>query len=169
MAQYPIYASPVAITVPFDNSTNGFAAIEVQSGIEEAKNSSNTSYLSATATVSTTSGTFGTIADMTITPTVGTWVGHFTCAFRSTGTNTDGDIAIFVGGVELSETQRPQTDTAAILGLVTLSSNSGGCSGAIVFRRAFTGSEQITVRFRENGGGTMFIDGRTFFLQQVGL
>lgn len=29
--------SPVAITVPFDNATNGFAASEVQTAIEEAK------------------------------------------------------------------------------------------------------------------------------------
>lgn len=33
----PIYVSPVAKAVPFDNSTNGFTADETQSAIEEAK------------------------------------------------------------------------------------------------------------------------------------
>lgn len=32
-----ILASPVAISIPFDNSTNGFTADEVQSAIEEAR------------------------------------------------------------------------------------------------------------------------------------
>jgi hypothetical protein len=32
------FQSPVAITVPFDNATNGFTADEVQSAIEEARN-----------------------------------------------------------------------------------------------------------------------------------
>jgi hypothetical protein len=32
----PFYKSPVAIGIPFDNSTNGFIASEVQSAIEEA-------------------------------------------------------------------------------------------------------------------------------------
>jgi len=32
-----IQATPVAVTVPFDNSTNGFTATNVQTAIEEAK------------------------------------------------------------------------------------------------------------------------------------
>lgn len=35
----PVSKSPVAISVPFDNSTNGFTASESQSAIEEAKTS----------------------------------------------------------------------------------------------------------------------------------
>lgn len=34
-----IYQSPVAKVIPFDNSVNSFAAVEVQSAIEEAKSS----------------------------------------------------------------------------------------------------------------------------------
>lgn len=37
MSKGPIYKSPVARGVPFDNSTNGFTATETQAAIEEAK------------------------------------------------------------------------------------------------------------------------------------
>lgn len=36
----PVYKSPVANSVPFDNSTNGFTADNTQTAIEELKNSS---------------------------------------------------------------------------------------------------------------------------------
>lgn len=144
------------------------AATTVQDAITASTMATNTLYLSSTSTVSTTSGTYGTISDMTVTPGAGVWVGIFTGNFRSTGVNTNGDLAIHVGGVKMGETTRQQYDNAAILGLVTLSTNEGASSAAIVFKRTFTGSEQVTVKFREISGGTTYVDNRTFLLFQVG-
>jgi hypothetical protein len=36
-----IQATPVAVSVPFDNSTNGFTSTNVQTAIEEAKTASS--------------------------------------------------------------------------------------------------------------------------------
>jgi hypothetical protein len=33
----PVYKSPISTEIPFDNSTNGFTASDVQAAIEEAK------------------------------------------------------------------------------------------------------------------------------------
>ncbi len=165
----PVYVSPVARAVPFDNATNGFVSTEVQSAIEEAQKTVLSVFAQSSSTVSTTSATYGTIADMTLTPVAGKWMHHFTCNFRSTGVNTMGNIAFFKNGVQVASTTRQTYDNAAILGLVTLSTNEGACSAAIVYQDTWNGTDVLTVRFNETQGGTTYVDGRTIFGFQVGL
>lgn len=168
MSNGPVYISPVARAVPFGPAP-GFVANNVEDGIIESQKTLLTTFLQATSTVSTTSATYGTIADMTITPPSGKGIIFFTANFRSRGVNTLGNIALFVNGTIVNSTIRQCYDNAAILGLVTLSTNEGACSVSIVYEAQFNGTDVVTIRFNETQGGTTYVDGRSLLFMSSGL
>lgn len=163
----PVYTSPIARSVPFDNSANGFAAIEIQAAIEESTKRLVTTQLSQTGLVSTTSSAFAPVSGMSLTPTTGTYVLLFTAFFYTSGVNTQGEVILRVGGVEVAHSRRIQYDDAAILGLVTLSTNQGGSSATIAAQFSVNGSQAVEILFRSATGGTTYIRERTLLLIQV--
>lgn len=116
----------------------------------------NPTKISATGDTSTTSGTYGTIASMTTTPAAGTYMVIFECS-ASLGSDTNGDIAMFVGGVE-------QTDSTKTLDI----SADGGFGPTATYEVPVTiidhitvnGAQAINIQFRENGGGTLTVGPR---------
>lgn len=110
--------------------------------------------VSATADTSTSSGTYSVINTMTQTPSAGVYL----CLFNATvalASNTSGDIALFVNGVEDTTTTRRLAINAT-----GLSSASFEVGVAITTSATVNGSQAIDVRFRENGGGTMTVGPR---------
>lgn len=167
MSYGPIYASPIARAVPFDNTSNGFTATDVQAAIEEATKRLNTLQVTATGLVSTTSATFSTVTGMTLQPPAGTWIGIYTGFFYTQGVNVQAEVTAVKNAAEITYARRIQYDNAAILGLVTLSTNEGGSSAALAFRETFNGTDTVSIQFREVAGGTAYMRERSLILLQV--
>lgn len=107
--------------------------------------------LSSVTPVSTTSATYATITTMTETPVAGTYLVIFSASV-AVGTNTTGDVAIFLAGTE----QTAYTRHLAI--------QAGGLLGAVASYEvpvfilavlAVNGSQVLDMRFRENGSDTV--------------
>lgn len=88
-----------AVNNTFNNSTNGFIATNVQTAIEEARNSVLNYYDSGTAVIQTTSTGY-TPTDLSIAsvPT-GTYFVSFSCIVSNSASNRTVSAAIYVGGV----------------------------------------------------------------------
>jgi len=110
--------------------------------------------IQATAAASSTSATWATIASMTNTPVAGKYVVSFSCN-ASINTDSNGDIALYIGGTQVAVTLR------------TISCNVSGAGvgigiSTLHFKTLINvnGSQVVDVRFRENGGGTLTIEER---------
>jgi hypothetical protein len=141
----------------------------VQTAIEEARDSATTTWVTSTSEQSTSSSTFQAINSMTLTPPAGTWLIVFNASMETSGVNCEAEICFAINGVAIGETVREIRTTAEILGLVTLSTNNFSSSQTIILRRAFTGSEVLTVRMRALSGGSIFAGERALYSQKVGL
>lgn len=159
------YITQVARSVPFDNTTNGFTATDVQAAIEEAQNTLDYIYLSSNSTVSTTSGTYSVVSGMTTTPAAGTYFVLFTGTFRIADNNADGNFAIFKAGTIVTEsTRRLFTTVSILLGLLN---NSIGASGTPMAVVTVDGTQTIDGRFRSTNGNAISCDNRTMILIRV--
>lgn len=159
------YISPVAGGIPFNNATNGFTATNVQTAIEEAKNSIAYSTASATGTVTTTSGTFSVMTTMTLTPVAGTYLCIFSGNMDITsGVNGTGEIALFVNAVQATDSTRDMTlNVALLLGLIGTA--TVGASGSQTMTIAtVNGSQAIDGRYRSVSGDTFRARSRSLTL-----
>ena len=162
----------VAQAIPFDNSSNGFAADNMQSALEEAKavGASASPIIrtaSATALAQTTSNTFTLIPGMSITPPAGKYVVLFNGSIRTTGVNTEAEFGIFLNGTLITNSNRSFRNTANILGLVTLSTNNSANGSSSITFIATNGSQAVDVRFRSLGGGGIQVGERTLNIIRV--
>lgn len=161
--------SPVARSIPFNNSTNGFTASNTQSAIEEAKTVVLNNSVSFTSAVTTSSGTFSVISSQTITPAAGTylviWSGSFAVI---NGANGSGELAIFLGGTQQTVTTRTAgINVALLLGLIGTSTvNPGGDSSICILSP--NGSQAIDVRFRSISGDTIQASRGNLILLRIG-
>lgn len=113
--------------------------------------------LNATGTITTTSGTYSTMSGITTTPAAGTYLAIFSCN-ASISTDSDGDIALHIAGVEQLVTRRNMS--------VNTGTVNTAIGGEIGFMTLITvnGSQIVDVRFRENGGATMTVNRRELIL-----
>lgn len=161
------FKSAVAKTVPFDNSSNGFTSIDVQSAIEEAKSSGIYYSAAATSTISTTSGTFSVVGSMTLTPVAGTYLCIFSADVETGNVNGQGEFQFFNGGVAISGTKRQvELEVALLWGSIgTARLNVGaGCFFAVV---TANGTNAIDVRYRSVDGRTVTVTSRSMFMLKV--
>lgn len=99
-------SSTVAAAVPFDNSTNGFVATDVQAAIEEATFHLTSHEITATGTITTTSSTDAVMTSMTETPPAGTWLYMFNCDVISNNFNQTLSFSFYLAAVQIAVTKR---------------------------------------------------------------
>lgn len=155
-----IWSSPVSGAIPFDNSANGFAAIEVQAAIEEAK---NTAPGKARASITTTfNGVIG----------ANQWLGYsellpgdivpiripFGCTLREvsvswSGASVDGQLKLFKNGT---------SDPANVIYTQTFTNQSGG--GSFTANQAFAADDLLRGRWIDQGDNPTFMAIVYFFI-----
>ena len=133
---------------------------EVSNGTEWKVLGLNATSITATSSVTTTSATYSIITSMQTTPAAGTYLLSFNCN-ASIGNDTSGDIAVFVGGTEQTIfTRRVAIDAAGFIGAVASMETVFSTISFITVN----GSQQVDIRFRENGGGTLGVSERVLTL-----
>lgn len=144
----PIYSSPVAKQVPFDNSSNGFLATDVQAAIEESANYLTVTETTSTTPVNTTSGTDVLMTSMTVTPVAGTYLVLFNTDLNSNNAGAAISISYYVGGAQLAVSQRKVIpfDGGA------LSAAAARGMGCLQSRITVNGSQAIEVQWSTSGG-----------------
>lgn len=150
MAGVRIFESPVASNVPFDNSTDGFAANNVQAAIEEAASGAHllATEVGATANATTTSGTDAIITGMTATPAAGTYLVWFSSAINSSQAGATVTVSMYVGGVQRADSVRAVSPFDG----GTLSALTASCGMAINGLVTVTGSQAITIEWHTSAG-----------------
>lgn len=126
-----------------------------------------TTYVSSTSAVNTTSTTFQTATGMTLTPASGIYIIVFSGSVETTGTNTQAEIALFKNSTEIAETNRTVRNTAALLGIVTLSTNNGSWPAMTFAKVTASGTDVFTMRYRHVSGGSITINQRNFLAVKV--
>lgn len=143
-----VMGTPVARSVPFDNSTNGFVSTDVQSAIEEATHTVTAAEITSAGTNTTTSGTDAQMTGMTTTPAAGTYLVMFNTDIVSSNAGATVTVSYYVGGVQLATSVRK------------ISPFDGGTLSALTARGmatlqaiiTVTGSQAITVEWSTTGG-----------------
>ncbi len=111
-----------------------------------------------TGSITTTSGTFSTISGLSTTPAAGTYLVFYSVSASITS-NSSGDVALFVDSVE-------QVTTTRRIGVQSYGFSSSDTQTALCAFAELTlnGSQAVSVRFRENGGGTMGVTAKSLML-----
>lgn len=142
-----IDASPVAASVPFDNSVNGFIAENVQTAIEESKNTASTTEVVATADTTTTSTTDVLINSMTITPVAGDYLVWFSTCVDHSAQSVAVVVSLYVGGSLIVDSVRAPVPRFNALGAQSLNP----CV-AINGKITANGAQAIEVRWKTASG-----------------
>lgn len=100
MSSRYLTTTPVASSVPFDNSTDGFTATDVQAAIEEAGHKLTVIQLSDSTLNTTTLATFSAMTGMSTTPAAGTYLVTFNTSVSSPTAGAIASFAIYVGGTQ---------------------------------------------------------------------
>jgi hypothetical protein len=116
-----------------------------------------TTLTSGTGGLTTTSATYATITGLTTTPTAGTYLVYYSVNAQISN-NSNGDVAFFVDNNEQVETTR----SIGITG--SLSTNTSETALAAMTVVTLNGTNVASVRFRENGGGTLTVTNKVFIL-----
>lgn len=142
-------SSAVATAVPFDNSTNGFTATNVQAAIEEGSNHATSMEVTATASATAPTGSDALITSMTLTPVAGTWIAWFSCDINSAVAGAAISVSLYVGGVQNAASLRKIVPFSG--GTLT----SGSARGAVAINGTVTvnGSQAIEVRWSTSNAG----------------
>lgn len=161
--------TPVAKSIPFSNVGNGFTATNVQTAIEEAKNIDTIIYVNDISTQTTTSTTYANITNMTSTPASGTYFVIFNGHATTSGASSSGLFALALAGSIQTDSVREISSNLILLGgLVTISTNTIGCSMTCVSKITANGSQAITAQFKSTAGGTINIQEKSLTLLKVG-
>lgn len=160
-----VSVTPVAKSVPFDNSINGFAATNVQDAIEESKNLVSITSVTSTSNQTSTSTTYANINTMTLTPAAGTYLVTFNGRASTSGVSAGGLFALAIGGVIQTDSVREVSCNITLLGgLVTVSVNTVANSVTCLSVLTVNGSQTITAQFKSTTGGTINIGERTMYI-----
>lgn len=142
-----IYESPTAYGIPFDNSTNGFTAINVQAAIEEARVVIS-SQITATANATTTSGTNALLTGMTITPAAGTYLVMFSGSMNLNAAGSTGSMSLYVAGAQITHTVR----NSSVFDGGALSATSATGAIALQHIATVTGSQVVQIEWSVSSG-----------------
>lgn len=144
----PVYFSPVARSIPFDNSTNGFVSTNVQAAIEETSNFLTVNEITATADATTTSSTDALINSMTTTPVAGTYLVFFNASATSNTAGAAISFSYYLAGSQIAATLRKIIP----LDGGTLSVGSARGLTGIHQKVTFNGSQALEVRWSISSG-----------------
>lgn len=156
-------ATTVAAAVPFDNSTNGFTATDVQAAIEEATTHLSATEVTASGTITTTSATDALMTSMTMTPVAGTYLFLFNTDVISNNFNCTVSFSFYVGGVQTAITLRQVVPF------------DGGSLGGTTARDCVqlqslitvNGSQAVEVRWSRTTGGTATSSNRSLIRLRI--
>lgn len=138
-----------AISIPFDNSTDGFVATNVQAAIEEAGKHLASIEVSDTGTISAPTGTDALMTTMSITPTPGTYICWFTCDINSGVGGAAISCSIYVNGVQDASSLRKVIPFAG----GTLTTGAARAAMAINRTVAVTTGQTVQVRWSSSNAG----------------
>lgn len=142
------FITPVAQGIPFDNSTDGWVANDVQMAIEEAPIHLRAGEVNSTVTYTTTT-TDALVTSMTITPVAGTYLVWFTCDASCTTAGAAVSASYYVGGVQKADSLRKVVPFDGGLG------SNASARGAIAINSLITvnGTQAIEVRASASTAG----------------
>lgn len=163
-----VYVTPVASSIPFDNSTNGFTSTDVQAAIEESQNTLDYYTVTGTSTLTRTANTFTTVSGMSITPIAGTYLAIWSAQVRLGNASGQGEVALFVNTTQQTAlTHQTELEVTIILGLLGVANITEGASNIIGTITA-NGSQAVTAQYRSVDGQTMTITNRSLTLIRIG-
>lgn len=142
------YVSPVAVSIPFDNSTNGYIANNVQAAIEESSFHLFDSEVSATAGITAGTGADALMTGMTSTPVAGTYLLWFSCDINSPTAGAVVSVSIYVGGTQKADSLRKVEPFSG----GTLTSGSARAMAATNGIVTVNGSQAIEIRWSSSAG-----------------
>lgn len=142
------YISQVAKSIPFDNSSNGFAATDVQAAIEESTYNLTDGEVSATNQITAGTGSDALMSGMTFTPVAGSYLVWFSTDINSSTAGAVTSVSIFVGGVQKADSLRKVQpfDGGA------LSQLAGRGAVAINGKVTVNGSQAVEIRWSASNG-----------------
>lgn len=164
MSYIPVFSSPVASAIPFDNSTNGFIATDVQAAIEESRFNLQDSEITATATATTSSSTDAVLTTMTVTPIAGTYMVWFNGDFSIANAGSVISISLYVDAAQQAATLRK----LSYFDGGTLSATSARGVGATQMVVTLNGTQVLTLKWSISSG-TGTAAARSLMLLRVGV
>lgn len=156
------FVTQVAVSTPFDNTSNGFAATNVQAAIEEATFNLHESEVSATADTTTTSTTDVLMNSMTLTPAAGSYLTWFSTTVDHSNQSVAVVVSIYVGGVQNTASVRSVIPRFNGAGAITLSPCVA--TNAVV---TVNGAQAIEIRWK-TASNTATAHQRTLDILRVG-
>lgn len=141
---------PVAQAVPFNNATDGYAAIQVQAAIEEAGTGAHIidSSVSSQTTATTTSATFATLTSMTLTPPAGKYRFDFNMTVQTTTGGNSINIVLQLAGTSITASARTiQFPTATLI-----DSGYPFSISTLAYDVTVNGSQAVTLAWSTSGG-----------------
>lgn len=164
MSSHPyVTQTQVASSTPFDNSTNGFVANDVQAAIEEASFELIDSEITATASATAGTGADALMTGMTITPAAGKYIVWFSCDINAINAGAATSVSIYVGGSQIAASLRKVVPFCG----GTLTSGSARCGVAVHGTVTVNGSQAIEIRWSASSGTNTVAD-RTLTTLRVG-
>lgn len=152
-------SSPTAVSVPFDNSTDGYTATDVQAAIEESSIYNRVIEVSNTTDATTTSGTDAVLTTMSITPTPGSYIAFFNSSMISNSAGAVISTSIYVNSVQIPETLRKISPFDGGALSATTARGIMDCTGTVTV----TSGQTVDVRW-STSGGTATCGARTLIL-----
>lgn len=165
MTKY-VNASPVAVSIPFNNATNGFVAKDVQSAIEEVVNKSAYAEITLTNTITTTSESFVTMG-LDLTPPAGTYIAMLFIEHTSNvlGINNTAEFGIFIAGTAVTSSLKTVGVTLSGISLASIAARSAASTSALI---TVNGSQLVQGGWRrETGSTTHTLTNRQLILLKV--
>lgn len=158
-----VSSTQTAVSTPFDNSTNGFIATDVQAAIEETTRYLTDLEVSATGSTSVTTSV-AVMNSMTLTPSLaGSYLAWFSCDIESGVAGAAITVQFYVNAVADASSQRKIIPFSG----GTLTSGSG--RGTVAFQKVLTvtAGQTIDVRWSSSNNGPTAA-ARTLTLLKVG-
>lgn len=162
MSSQYVASTQVAASVPFDNSTDGYVATNVQAAIEEAGKHLAAIEVSDTANATTTSGTDALLTGMSITATPGQYIVWFTGAININAAGNIATVSLYNNGVRDTSTVRAISPFDG--GALSALSASGI---AAIQRTVVVTAGSIQIEWNVNGG-TATCGPRTLTMLRIG-
>lgn len=163
MTRSYISSTQTAQSIPFNNSTNGFASTNVQSAIEEASRDLQDNEITSVTGVTAGTGADTLMTGMTTTPVSGIYIVWFSCDINSANAGAATSISIYVGGAQVAASLRKVVPFCG----GTLTSGSARCGVALQGTVTVNGSQAIEIRWSASSG-TNTVAARTLTTLRVG-
>ena len=164
MGSAAVRITQVAVSTPFDNSTNGFTANNVQAAIEEARNSPGVNMIQASASINTTSTTDVVMTGQTYTNATGAAikvVAEFNGDVTISATGGVLSTSFYLNGVQIADTLRKQmADQGALAG-------PSRFTASLLTKVTIPNGQTLDVRW-STSTGTITAAGRVLMLTRCG-